>query len=132
MWSLGCVVIEMASGNPPWSEMDFENPFRALYHIGNSEAIPRIPEALSEAGRQFLKRCLTRDPDKRPDAATLLNDPWLQVVHSFCYLLARRFSECVLDASLSVSSHVLSVLHVFSPVWLSGCRPNRQLERVWI
>ena len=34
IWSLGCVVIEMATSKHPWSEKNFENPFRALYHIG--------------------------------------------------------------------------------------------------
>jgi len=34
VWSLGCVIIEMATGKAPWSEEHFENPFRALYHIG--------------------------------------------------------------------------------------------------
>jgi serine/threonine protein kinase len=36
VWSLGCVLIEMATGKQPWAECNFENPFRALYHIGNS------------------------------------------------------------------------------------------------
>ena len=34
VWSLGCVIIEMTTAKQPWSECNFENPFRALYHIG--------------------------------------------------------------------------------------------------
>ena len=34
IWSLGCVVIELVSGSPPWSEMNFENAFSALFTIG--------------------------------------------------------------------------------------------------
>lgn len=67
----------MASAKPPWSEQNFENPFRALYHIGNSDAIPKIPETLSEVGLNFVKQCLRRNPDERPDAATLLKQEWL-------------------------------------------------------
>jgi serine/threonine protein kinase len=71
------VIIEMASAKPPWSEENFENPFRALYHIGNSDAIPKIPDNISEKGVAFIKMCLQRNPDERPDAATLLKQDWL-------------------------------------------------------
>ncbi len=78
VWSLGCVIIEMASAKTPWSEQNFENPFRALYHIGNTTNIPKIPDSLSADGRRFVLRCLTRNPDLRPTAAELLEDEWLQ------------------------------------------------------
>lgn len=76
------MIIEMASARPPWSEQNFENPFRALYHIGNSDAIPKIPDSLSEMGVQFVKQCLRRNPDERPDAATLLKLEWLKGIES--------------------------------------------------
>jgi serine/threonine protein kinase len=82
VWSLGCVIIEMASAKPPWSEQNFENPFRALYHIGNSEAIPLIPDTLSPVGVAFVKQCLRRNPDERPDAETLLAEEWLSGIES--------------------------------------------------
>ncbi len=80
VWSLGCVIIEMASAKPPWSEQNFENPFRALYHIGNSDSIPKIPETLGDVAREFISQCLRRDPDKRPDSTTLLKHEWLKGV----------------------------------------------------
>jgi len=80
VWSLGCVIIEMASGKPPWSEQNFENPFRALYHIANSGAIPKLPDTLSELAIEFTKLCLTRDPDKRPSATELIKHKWLEGV----------------------------------------------------
>ena len=72
------MIIEMASAKPPWSEQNFENPFRALYHIGNSDSIPAIPDNLSEEGKAFVRICLTRDPDMRPTAAEMLTHDWLQ------------------------------------------------------
>jgi len=78
VWSLGCVLIEMASGLPPWSEEKFENPFRALYHIGNTDKTPAIPDSISPEARAFVSLCLTRDPDKRPTAAELQKHSWLQ------------------------------------------------------
>jgi serine/threonine protein kinase len=41
IWSLGCVIIEMATAKQPWDEENFENPFRALYHIGLAPARQR-------------------------------------------------------------------------------------------
>ena len=90
IWSLGCVIIEMATAKPPWSECNFSNPFRALYHIGNTDSIPLIPEWFSQTpllpdgetpiGVDFLKKCFERDPDKRPDAADLILHPFVNDV----------------------------------------------------
>jgi hypothetical protein len=57
---------------PRWDEMKFTNSYQAILHIGNSGEIPRIPSVLSEAGREFCRLCLTRDPDARPSARELL------------------------------------------------------------
>jgi len=84
IWSTGCVMIEMATADKPWAEENFENPFRALYHIGNSEKIPVIPENLSDLGKEFLRLCLCRDPDNRPTAAELLVHPWLNANMDEC------------------------------------------------
>jgi predicted Ser/Thr protein kinase len=79
VWSMGCVIIEMLTSKPPWAEQNFENPFRALYHIGNTDSIPQIPENISAVGHDFIKCCLTRDPDKRPSSRELLSHEWLKM-----------------------------------------------------
>jgi len=76
IWSLGCVVIEMATAKAPWAEQNFEHPFRALYHIANENSIPKIPSRLSPNAKDFLLKCLCRNPDERPTAAELLKHPW--------------------------------------------------------
>lgn len=76
IWSLGCTVLEMATGKPPWSE--FEG-IAAVFRIGNSKEIPLIPKFLSEEGKTFLKSCLQRDPHKRPTAAQLLDHPFVSI-----------------------------------------------------
>lgn len=76
IWSLGCCVLEMATGRRPWANLD--NEWAIMYHIaaGHKPQLPS-PDQLSESGRSFLSRCLEHDPTKRPSATELLNDPWI-------------------------------------------------------
>ncbi len=75
VWSVGCTVIEMLTGQPPWSE--FTNHVTAMYHIACSEDTPQLPPSLSEQGRDFLTLCFKRDPTRRPDVTLLLLHPWI-------------------------------------------------------
>lgn len=76
IWSVGCTVIEMISGKPPWSQ--FENMMAAMFHIAKTDAPPAIPDKLSDEGKDFVLRCLNRDPKKRPTATQLLQHPFVQ------------------------------------------------------
>jgi serine/threonine protein kinase len=78
IWSVGCVVIELAAGREPWAEMRFESTFAALYFIASHhDCLPVIPPSLSAAGHDFIRQCLTRDPDRRPTASQLLQHPFV-------------------------------------------------------
>ncbi|CAA6661472.1 unnamed protein product [Spirodela intermedia] len=56
IWSVGCTVIEMATGKPPWSQQYQE--VAVLYHIGTTKSHPPIPEHLSPEAKDFLLKCL--------------------------------------------------------------------------
>ncbi|KAJ4955397.1 hypothetical protein NE237_012180 [Protea cynaroides] len=75
IWSLGCTVLEMATTKPPWSQ--FEG-VAAMFKIGNSKDLPEIPDHLSEDGKNFVWRCLQRNPLHRPTAAELLEHPFVK------------------------------------------------------
>ncbi|CAM6033456.1 unnamed protein product [Sphagnum compactum] len=75
MWSVGCTVIEMATGKPPWSQQFQE--VAALFHIGTTKSHPPIPEHLSHQGKDFLLKCLQREPTLRPSATELLKHPFV-------------------------------------------------------
>merc|ERR1712070_531086 len=70
IWSLGCVVIEMSTAEPPWG--GFDNHMAAMYKIGMSKENVPIPDNLSASGKEFLGLCLDRDPEKRASAEELL------------------------------------------------------------
>jgi serine/threonine protein kinase len=75
IWSLGCTVIEMISGRPPFHK--FKTQISALYHIGSTNEPPELPSELSEDGKDFVLWCLERDPVKRPNVLRLLEHPFI-------------------------------------------------------
>uniref|UniRef100_A0A6N2NJM8 mitogen-activated protein kinase kinase kinase n=1 Tax=Salix viminalis TaxID=40686 RepID=A0A6N2NJM8_SALVM len=75
IWSVGCTVIEMATGKPPWSQQYQE--VAALFHIGTTKSHPPIPEHLSVEAKDFLLKCLQEVPNLRPAASELLQHPFV-------------------------------------------------------
>jgi hypothetical protein len=55
--SVGAVLVEMATGQPPWSDLV---PVAALFKLGSPDAVPPIPAFLSVEARHFLGLCFTR------------------------------------------------------------------------
>ncbi|KAJ4967164.1 hypothetical protein NE237_019013 [Protea cynaroides] len=76
IWSLGCTIIEMLTGKPPWSE--FEGA-AAMFKVLRES--PPIPETLSVAGKDFLECCFRRNPAERPSASMLLEHRFLRNPH---------------------------------------------------
>ncbi|KAG6481937.1 hypothetical protein ZIOFF_058561 [Zingiber officinale] len=75
VWALGCTVIEMATGRSPWA--DAKDPVSALHRIAFSTDVPEIPSSMSEQGKEFLSKCLVRNPRERWTAAELLRHPFV-------------------------------------------------------
>uniref|UniRef100_A0A6U4JPI5 Protein kinase domain-containing protein n=1 Tax=Hemiselmis andersenii TaxID=464988 RepID=A0A6U4JPI5_HEMAN len=75
VWSVGCTVLQMATGNPPYSE--FSNHIAALFHITTTSEPPPIPEKMSSEGGAFILRCFTRDTSDRATVDELLRLPFV-------------------------------------------------------
>ncbi|XP_059141127.1 ankyrin-3-like [Physella acuta] len=74
IWSVGCTVIEMATGNPPcyqypdtWYILHISSPNKPLYEL---------PDWSSQEMISFLDQTLQHDVMKRPSAKTLLDHPF--------------------------------------------------------
>ncbi|XP_020221816.1 mitogen-activated protein kinase kinase kinase NPK1 [Cajanus cajan] len=85
IWSLGCTIIEMATGTPPWAHQ-ISNPFTAVISIAHGHEIPQFPPHFSEEGLDFLSKCLEREPSKRCTAEELLVHPFVstRLSHQKC------------------------------------------------
>ncbi|KAK3726977.1 hypothetical protein QZH41_014725, partial [Actinostola sp. cb2023] len=54
--SIGCTVYEMATGSPPWSDMQ---PMAAIFSIGSGSTVPQMGESFSKLARDFTSACMT-------------------------------------------------------------------------
>ena len=81
IWSLGCVILEMATGRRPWASLD--NEWAIMYNIAQGNP-PQQPtrDQLSDVGLDFLQKCFERDPQKRISAAELLCHEWIMQLRS--------------------------------------------------
>ncbi|KAJ7553008.1 hypothetical protein O6H91_06G080600 [Diphasiastrum complanatum] len=73
IWSLGCTVLEMADGKPPWSNI----PGFGFYFRVCRGDLPPIPDHLSNEAKDFILSCLRSRPEDRPTASDLLKHPFV-------------------------------------------------------
>ena len=73
IWSVGCTVIELLEGKPPYHFLD---PMPALFRIVQDDC-PPIPEVASPIVKDFLYHCFQKDCNLRISAKKLLRHPWM-------------------------------------------------------
>uniref|UniRef100_A0A8C4QXA1 Mitogen-activated protein kinase kinase kinase 2 n=1 Tax=Eptatretus burgeri TaxID=7764 RepID=A0A8C4QXA1_EPTBU len=73
IWSVACTVVEMLTEKPPWSEFE---AMAAIFKIATQPTNPRLPNHLSEHGRDFLRRIFV-EARQRPTADQLLRHPFV-------------------------------------------------------
>ncbi|KAF9483361.1 hypothetical protein BDN70DRAFT_873858 [Pholiota conissans] len=73
IWSVGCVVIELLEGHPPYHTLD---PMPALFRIVQDDC-PPIPEGASPIVKDFLYHCFQKDCNLRISGRKLLKHPWM-------------------------------------------------------
>ncbi|QCE05508.1 mitogen-activated protein kinase kinase kinase [Vigna unguiculata] len=76
IWSLGCIVIEMMTGFPPWTNIQSIEELK--WKLGILEEVPKIPDELNWDCKNFLSKCFAKDPRERWSAPMLLDHPFIQ------------------------------------------------------
>jgi len=74
IWSLGCVIYELITFNPPFQAEDMQGLFRVV----NKGQYPRIGKNYSKDLNYFIKILLQVSPSNRPKCDELLQMPMLQ------------------------------------------------------
>ena len=54
---MGCTVVEMLNGKPPWAEFE---PMAALFKIATLETEPDLPSETSTSARDFIVTTLMK------------------------------------------------------------------------
>ncbi|KAI0293264.1 kinase-like domain-containing protein, partial [Russula brevipes] len=75
IWSLGCTVIELLTGQPPYG--DIPDIIPVMFRIVMDDC-PPIPEQFSRPLTSFLKGCFQKVPAHRPSVKELLEHEWLK------------------------------------------------------
>lgn len=78
IWSLGITVIEMADGQPPFSNLKQEAALSEIKNLDQPSPTFRAPEEWPASFLNFLALCLNKDPGKRKSANELLGHEIIQ------------------------------------------------------
>ena len=73
IWSLGCTLIELVTGKPPYSDLI---SMSAMFHIVEDKN-PPLPDNISKDMANFLLACFQKDPQSRPSATQLRAHKWI-------------------------------------------------------
>ena len=76
IWSIGCTIIEMFQGEPPYN--DKKNPLSVLNCICKNNEPPKIPEGMSKELKDFVEKCLVVEPNKRYNVYELKKHPFIE------------------------------------------------------
>mmetsp|Transcript_22005 Transcript_22005/g.61564 ORF Transcript_22005/g.61564 Transcript_22005/m.61564 type:complete len:689 (+) Transcript_22005:101-2167(+) len=82
IWSVGCCVVEMSNGVPPWNERKFDNILQAGFVIAQTTELPHLSSAVWDTAGSFVHACLRRVPQERPSALELQKYPLLASARS--------------------------------------------------
>ncbi|CAG9463221.1 unnamed protein product [Pedinophyceae sp. YPF-701] len=137
IWSVGCLVVEMITGAPPYYELQ---QMSALFRIVQDD-YPPLPDGISPELEQFLLQCFEKDPHLRPTAKQLLRADWIRVGRrrvrdrewrkSWRNTVVRRPPPEEPDATPEPSTPPETLVAVAKPSGAEGEEGKRSAKRGW-
>ena len=76
IWSVGCVLIQMLTQNPPWGKIT-EMELVMEIAVRKTKPTYKLPENAPQEAEDILSACLKYEPTERPDVAALMQHPFL-------------------------------------------------------
>ena len=78
IWSVGCTLLELVTGRNVWTgSITYEGVTDFIRQVAADTVMPIVPEELSDGCRDFIDRCLQRDPNLRASCEELIQHPFL-------------------------------------------------------
>lgn len=77
IWAVGCTIIQMLNGEPPWKERKLQSLIQLHVVLSSWIGIPPLNRQIPDDLRNFLELCFARNPKDRPMASALLEHPFL-------------------------------------------------------
>ena len=71
MWSLGCIIYELAALHPPFEAQSMDE----LYKVVIKGIYPKIPSSFSRELKNILRVILKVNPESRPSIQDLYESP---------------------------------------------------------
>ena len=104
IWSLGITAIEMAEGRPPHAEI---HPMRAIFMIPTKPPPTlKVPEEWSPLFRDFIGKCLVKNPEERTAADRLLQHDFIRTARG-----PRVIREMIANAQDIAAQYLLLEAH---------------------
>lgn len=85
IWSIGCIIIEMATSKPPWNEY---NQVDVILNVCNTDIVPELPSEFSQDAHNFISLCFKRKPNDRPNVNELLAHPFVSFIDNPEYFVS--------------------------------------------